>query len=145
MDIDFAELRDLPEEEQQKVRQEIQEANEKLKAEYEPKLVALISKEQLARVKQIYVQASGLASQAVRKDLGVTDQQQEELTAIQQEYRGKTRELRQGGGGDREAFAKLRTEQEEASVKVLTDDQKTKYVALKGKVFDIAQLRRRRR
>ena len=143
MDIDFAELRDLPEEEQREVQQEIQDANVKLEAEYEPKLVALISKEQLARVKQIYVQASGLGSQAVCKELGVTDQQQEELTSIQQEFRTKRREAREGGG-NREAYAKLRNEQEEASVKILTADQNTKYVAMKGKMFDVAQLRRRR-
>ena len=77
--------------------------------------------------------------------MGVTDQQEEELAAIRQEFGAKTRELFQGGGGDREAFQKLRQEQEEASIKILTNEQKAAYVALKGERFDVAQLRRRRR
>ena len=140
------ERQDLSPEERREVFAEIQKAGEKLLAEYEPKLAEVVSKEQMARLKEIRVQAAGLTDRAVRKELGVTEQQQEELAAIQQEFRGKQRELRQGGGGggNREARAKLSQEQQDASVKILTDDQQAKYVAMKGKPFDVSQLRRGR-
>ena len=143
--VNFRELQDLPDDERQEVLKEINDANAKLAATFAPKLTALIGKEQLTRVKQILVQATGLSNLSVRKDLGVTEEQQAKLAAVQEEFRGKMTELRQGGGFDRDAFAKLRTDQEAANVNVLTDDQKKKYVALKGKPFDVSLLRGRRR
>jgi hypothetical protein len=140
-------IQDLPEEEQLKARQDQQQASAKLQAEYEPKLGEILSEEQLKRVKEIRAQATGLADSAVRKEVGVTEEQEEALAAIRQDFAAKTRELFQGGGGGggREAFQQLRQEQEEASVNILTDEQKLKYAALRGEQFDVALLRRQRR
>ena len=140
------ELRDLADEERRKVFNEIREALQKLEDEHEPKLAEVLSKEQMTRLKQIRAQGGGLTKPGVVKALGLSEGRRSQLVALAEEFRGKRRELFQDGGGEnrREKFQKLRSEQEEASVELLTADQKTKYVALKGKVFDVAQLRRRR-
>jgi hypothetical protein len=84
--------------------------------------------------------------------LKITKEQQDKLTAIAKEYGDKQRDLfpRGGaGGGERPNFEELQKKMRElgesrdkALLEVLTPDQREQFAKLKGKPFDVAQLRR---
>jgi hypothetical protein len=120
---DFQGLRDLPEAER-----------------------AAKMRELTAKLGEIKIQANGIASlsdAAVVKELGLSDEQQKKIADVRAEGEKAQRELF-GSGNNQEAFAKSREVTEQTLAKatdVLDAGQKEKLTALKGKPFDVSQLR----
>ncbi len=161
---DFAALRDLPAEER---RAKMEEANakraettKKVNEKFKPKLAEVLNAKQVERLDQIVLQASGAqayADPAVVKSLALSKEQQDKMASINKDFGEKQRELmpaRGAGGGNAggggaagggaEVFAKIRelnTTRDKDLEAVLTADQKSQFAKMKGKEFDVAQLR----
>ena len=125
--------RDMTDDQRQKWMEERRARN----AEDNKKVAGLLSPEQLARLKQIRVQALGagvLMDEFVAKELGVTDEQVSKLQSAMQE-------MRQGGGGS--SPGEMRAKMTAKAMEILTTDQKSKLEALKGPAFDVSKLQMR--
>lgn len=118
----------------------------KLNEEFNPKAKALLNADQVKRIEQILLQANlGNAGSAallgeLAARLNITDDQRQKLRTLGEEYGAKRRDLFTGGGFDREAAVKLRQEENEKMVALLTAEQKQKLDELKGNPFDVSQL-----
>lgn len=151
--ISFAGLRDLPEAERAAKMREIQtksaEVTKKVSEKLEPKLKEALTAEQLKRLNEIRIQASGAAAltdEAVAEELALSDEQKKKIADIQAEGQRTAGELMaaaRGGGNFQEAMTKVREANAktlERATEVLDAGQKEKWSALKGKPFDLAQL-----
>lgn len=160
----------LSEEERNKRRDEffkrMEESRKKLNAKYEPKVADLLDPPQAERLDQISLQTKGvgaLQEKETSEVLGLSKEQLEKITSINQAHREKMREMfssfgrgqRGGGdkggdrgarGGDRGGFSQLREigEKRDADVlAVLTDAQKKTFADMKGKIVAPEKLRSR--
>lgn len=107
-------------------------------AEEDKKIAGLLSPEQLARLKQIRVQALGagiLMDETLAKELSITDDQISKLQSAM-------RDMRQGGGGGGNP-GEMRAKMTAKAMEILSTDQKAKLEALKGPVFDVSKLQMR--
>lgn len=145
-------LRDLPEEERRAKFAEMAakqaEAARKVEEKYKPKLAEVLDAKQVERLNQIALQAAGTqayADPAVAKALKLTKEQQEKLASINKEASEKLREsFAPGGGGGEDRFAKMRelnAAREKDLAAVLSSEQTSELAKMKGKEFDLAQLR----
>lgn len=132
----------------------MQEAMAKVVDEYKPKLAEIVSADQMARLEGISLQARGtqaLTDKSVAEKLAITDEQKTKIADAEKSYTEKRGELfgagfggGGGGGGDfREKMQALTKERDDAVMAVLTQEQKDKLTELKGKEFDVSQLRGR--
>lgn len=152
--ISFQGLQDLPQAERAAKMAELNakraEITKKVTEKLEPKLKEALTAEQLTRLKEIKVQAAGVAAlsdAAVVKELGLSEEQQKKIADIRAEADKARQELMasaRGGGGN---FQEVMTKVREASAATLTKatdvldaGQKEKFASLKGKPFDVAQL-----
>jgi hypothetical protein len=143
-------LRDLPAleraAEMKKVNEKSAEVNRGLAARFLPKLEELLTSDQLARLKQIQLQASGIEvwlEPLLSKELDLSDAQQTQLSELRNEYNRRQQQL---DGDFQQRFARIRelnAERDAKAIEVLNDAQKARLVELKGKPFDVSQLRRR--
>jgi hypothetical protein len=158
-EIDFELLRELTEEERRAVMAEMAVQAEavaaKVNAEFEAKLAAIISPEEIGRLKQIRLQSQGtemLYDADVAKSLSLSEEQTAKLAEIRRESESRQvggfgqGQARRGGQPNLgpEAFARMReqaAEREAKSLEVLTDEQKQKLEELKGYPFDVSQVR----
>jgi len=127
--------REMTEEQRQKWMEERRARN----AEDDKKIAGLLSPEQLARLKQIRVQALGagaLMDETLAKELSITDDQ---VTKLQ----SAMREMRQGGGGGGGNPGEMRAKMTAKAMEILNADQKAKLEVLKGPAFDISKLQMR--
>ena len=148
--VDFQGLQNLSDDERRTKMAEFQrkgtEIAAKLNNDFMPKLKALISEDEIKRLKQIQLQSQGsgaLTNQDVASELKLTDEQKKKLADLTTEYDRKQGVLLRGDGDQQERFAKLRelrTERDGKALEVLTAEQKEKFTALKGSPFDVAQL-----
>lgn len=107
-------------------------------AEEDKKVAGLLSPEQLARLKQIRVQALGagvLMDETLAKELSITDDQISKLQSAM-------RDMRQGGGGGGNP-GEMRAKMTAKAMEILSTDQKAKLEALKGPSFDVSKLQMR--
>lgn len=148
----FAGLRDLPEDERRAKMTELMakqaETSKAVAEKYKPKLAAVLDAKQVERLDQIAIQAAGsqaYSDPAVVKALNLTQDQQDKIASINKEYGEKTRELFSAGGaggGGGEKMRELGQTRDKDIAAVLTADQTAAFAKLKGKDFDVAQLRR---
>jgi len=127
--------RDMTDEQRQKWMEERRARN----AEDDKKVAGLLSPAQLARLKQIRIQALGagvLMDETLAKELGVTDEQTTKLQSAMQE-------MRQAGGGGGGNPGEMRAKMTAKAMEILTADQKAKLEALKGPAFDVSKLQMR--
>lgn len=131
-------FRDLSREEAEKAFAEFQ-----LKAqEARKKAEAILSPEQVKRLKELTVQSQGanaLTTPEVAAELKLTDDQKGKLQGISDDYSAKRRDLFGGGGFNQETRDKLTAltkEQDDKSLAVLTADQKTQFEKMKGAKAD---------
>ena len=127
--------RDMTDEQRQKWMEE----RRARQAEDDKKIAGLLDAKQLARLKQIRVQALGagvLMDETIAKELGITDDQVSKMQSAMQELRGQG----QGGGGN---FAEMRAKMTAKAMEILTADQKAKLEAMKGPAFDLSKLQMR--
>ncbi|HEY2411253.1 MAG TPA: hypothetical protein VGI40_03375 [Pirellulaceae bacterium] len=130
----------------QEQRQKMNQIGNKLNDEFDPKVKALLSADQVKRLQQIQLQAAwqnqgppALLQADVASELKLSDEQRQKLNALTMEYTQKQRELF-AGGFDQAAAAKMREERTSKAMEVLTAEQKEKLNSLKGKQFDVSQL-----
>jgi hypothetical protein len=146
--IDFQGFQDLSADERQKLTAKMTVVNNKLNDEFNPKVKSLVSSDQHKRLTQIQLQAnlrnqgpSALTAAEVASELKLTDDQKKKLDDLNTEFARKQRELfTGGGGGNQEAFTKLREERTAKTMEVLTAEQKEKLNTLKGADFDVSQI-----
>ena len=127
----------------------MREKSAKIAEEYKPKFAEILNKEQNERLQQIQWQVAGLRDESLLKALNVSAEQTEKLKKIDTEAEAKIEALprpQQGGGaeGFQERQTKMREINDEANkarLEVLTAEQKEQLTKLKGKEFDVAQLR----
>jgi Spy/CpxP family protein refolding chaperone len=133
------------------------EDRQKRREELQKKVNDILTPQQQQRLDEIVLQVSvkmqpsqALSDAKVAEKLQLTEDQKQQLTDITSEYRQKTMDLFQGGPPDRDAMdkvrdamTKLRTEQSDKAMTVLTADQKDQLTKLQGKTIDIdaSQLR----
>ena len=149
-------LRDLPEAERRAKMTEMMakraEASRKVSAKFKPKLAEVLDAKQLERLDQIALQVAGAQAYSdpdVVKTLALSKEQQDKIASINKEASEKQRELFGGaggaGGGDfQERFAKmaeLNRARDKDLAAVLTTEQSEQLAKMKGKEFDVAQLR----
>jgi hypothetical protein len=148
--IDFQALRDAPADEREKKMAQIAEISKKISDKYQPKLNEVLDQSQKTRLHEIAIQVAGagaLQDTGVMKKLGLTQEQKDKLASIRKGFAARQREVFAGGGDQAERFAKMRELREEQTAKateVLTKDQQGQFTKMKGKSFDVAQLRQRR-
>jgi Spy/CpxP family protein refolding chaperone len=130
----------------QEQRQKMNQIGNKLNDEFDPKVKALLSADQVKRLNQIRLQAAwqnqgppALLLADVASELKLSDEQRQKLNALTMEYAQKQRELFTGGF-NQEAAAKMREERTSKALDVLTAEQKEKLNSLKGNSFDVSQL-----
>ena len=152
--LDFQGLRDLPEEERRAKMAEFNtkqaEAAKKVNEKFKPKLAEILDAKQVERLDQIALQAAGpnaYTDANVVKTLKLTKEQQDKLASITAAAAEKARESfggGQGGGGGEDRMAKMRelnAARDKELAAVLTEEQASQLAKLKGKEFDVAQLR----
>ena len=145
--IDYSALSDLPAAERavemQKVSEKTAEVNRKLTAAFTPKLEQLLTPDQLQRLKEIQLQASGIdlwTEPAIAKELDLSDEQAQKVTALRDEYNRRQQQL---DGDFQQRFARIRelnVERDNKALDLLTAVQKEKLTALKGPPFDVSLL-----
>jgi hypothetical protein len=130
--IDFGSFRDLSDEERNAKMGEIREKAEKITAEGQKEIDAVLLPHQRERLKQLQVQSQmrfgadrALASGTLAEQLGITEEQKEKLAAKQQEIQA----------GLQEKIAKLQEEARDELFSVLNPDQQAKLKAMIGKPF----------
>lgn len=127
--------RDMTDEQRQTWMEERRARN----AEDDKKIAGMLSPEQLARLKQIRVQALGagaLMDETLAKELAITDDQVAKLQSAM-------RDMRQGGGGGGGNPGEMRAKMTAKAMEILSADQKAKLEALKGPAFDTSKLQLR--
>jgi len=123
--------------------QRIMELAQKLLPKYQDRLRAILQPEQVKRLEQITLQASGISAfknEMVIKALEITKEQQEKLSAIEASYNQKRRELRQEDVSQEERRSKtgeLNKKQNEEMMQILSEDQKRKLEEIKGSEFEM--------
>lgn len=147
-------FREQTAEQRRETMAKMEELRRTVQSKYLPKIKEILTAEQFTRLQQIEWQAAGTAALAdpeLAGALGLTGDQKERLATITREFAQKQRELMGeafraggGGGGNREAFAKvqeLAKERDSQALGVLNSDQQAQFASLKGPSFDVAQLR----
>ena len=140
--INPRELQNLTAEQRQKMTQ----ISTKLTEEFDPKLKAIVSADQLKRLQQIRLQSAlqfqgppALLNSDVASEINLSDEQRRKLNALTMEYAQKQRELF-SNGSDPAATGKMREERAAKVKEVLTEEQKEKLKSLQGSPFDVSQL-----
>jgi len=152
MGIDYSAISDLPAAERavetRKASEKTIEVNRAMAALFLPKLQANLTPDQITRLKQIQLQASGvdvwLEPESV-KELDLSPEQQAKLTELRNDYSRRQAAL---DGDFQQRFARMReltTERDGKAVELLTAAQRAKLDELKGAPFDVSQLGFRRR
>jgi len=132
----FQGLRDLSEEEREKKMTEIRENMAKRATELQKEVNDVLLPHQVARLKQITLQSrlrrgntsDAIASDAVAKELGITDEQKEKLKAAQEEAQKEMQEK----------LTKLQDELKAKVLKVLTAEQRAKFEKMVGEKIEFS-------
>jgi Spy/CpxP family protein refolding chaperone len=117
---------------------------QKRRDELQKKVNDILTPPQQQRLDEIVLQVSvntqptvALSDSKVAEKLQLSEDQKQQLTDMTSEYRQKFMDLSQGGPPDRDAFDKLRIEQSDKAMAVLTAEQKDQLTKLQGKTLDI--------
>ncbi|MBI3463040.1 MAG: hypothetical protein HY000_08280 [Planctomycetes bacterium] len=138
----------------EQMQRETEEAQRRIRDQYQAKLDEVLLPHQAERLQQINLQLRGveaLLDPKVAKDLELTAAQTSKLQGLRDDADRRRREQFAGGGGggpggggdfqERIAqFREQRQQQEQAMLAVLTPPQKAKFEEMKGKEFDRSQL-----
>ena len=134
------------------VRERVQEAEVKLQGQYDLELKKLLTPEQFVRLRQIHWQQMGLQAlneADVAKALAITQEQKEQLAAVELAFFKNVRELlnprdaRPVGPVSAEIQKKMKLARDEQETKVnqiLTQVQRNQFAELKGKPFELELL-----
>ena len=139
-------FQDMSEEERTKAREKMTEPMKTVNEKYLPKVKELLTADQYTRLQQINWQNMGAMAYSdaeVVKALDIKKEQTEKITQLTDEYGAKTRELfTPGQPPDFAKMGEINKERDAKIDEVLTKEQNDKFTKLKGKEFDVTQLRR---
>ena len=129
--------REMSEEERNAAREDMRAEMEEMRVEVESRVKKVLKPEQFDRLRQIELQqevsrrgsSEALSQGRVAEELGITDEQREQLQAKAAEVQQKLNEKIQ----------QLRADAREEILGVLTAEQRAKYDALVGKPFEMPQ------
>jgi Spy/CpxP family protein refolding chaperone len=148
----MSELRDVPPEELKAKQSEFEKKAAEASQKAEKQMAEILKPEQLARLKEIGLQAAGpaaLLKPEVAKDLGLSDEQRDNVKKIFGEAREQRQKLlasmrdlepeerMQKMGETREKMNQIQKETGEKAMKVLTAEQRDKFEKMKGKKIDL--------
>lgn len=141
-------FQNMSEEDRKKMGDKMTEIRKTLEAKFMPQLKEILTSDQFTRVQQIRLQAQGvqaLSDADTVKALELSKEQQDKITALNEEYRKKFGELfTAGAGGNRDEIRTkmqdMGKEREAKLTEVLTKPQQEKFASLKGKEFDLTQI-----
>ncbi len=99
---------------------------------------------QINRLNEIYVQVAGpgaFADPLIARELGISEDQHQQLRDKQQEMREQVREMMQSGDREsmREQIGEMRTQMSSDLMAVLTDDQRATLETIKGAAFEMPE------
>ena len=144
--VDYSAISDLPAAERavetRKASEKATDVNRRLAAAFLPKLQELLTPDQILRLKQIQLQASGIdvwTESDTARELDLTTDQQAKLTELRNDYARR----QQLDGDFQQRFAKIReliAERDAKAIELLTAAQRAKLDELKGAPFDVSQL-----
>lgn len=130
----LASLRGLNPEERVKKLHDVAKADEVA-------LAKILTRKQLNRVEEIYLQRFGLRlafrNAQVAAALKITDEQKEKMDLISREYFKESRDNRAKGQERRQQFAELSERRDEKLLNLLTPAQKAKWKQLTGAPFKL--------
>ena len=131
---DFADLQNADPAERAKKMEEVQKS-------ISDKLNAILTPEQTKRLKEISLQVQGAAAlldPEVSQQLGITEDQKQQLQDLQEKMKGQFGELRNAAPEQRQAkFQQLRRDAEADAMNILTPPQRDKFEQMKGAKVDI--------
>ena len=105
-------------------------------SELDAKVLATLTADQVARLNELWVQYEGpcvLRDKTVAEKLQLTDDQKAKSEQIWSDYQRTFFEQAQKGPTGYKGMKKVRADANEATLALLTDEQKTAYEALQGK------------
>lgn len=121
-----------------------EERREKMQ-EITKEVTGILNADQQKRLKQLQYQSQGivaaLGTEEVRKEIGLSEDQQSQVRSINEDMRAQQREMFQGGGGggDRQEMMRkmeeMRKSTETKVMGVLNDTQKAKWKEMQGEPF----------
>lgn len=133
--------------------QAMREAMQKFQKEQDAKVLAILDKEQQARLKEISIQLRGnraLLDADVQKELGLSPEQKQKIKRLQDQQQEQIQNMMEemrGGGGDREGMREkmqqMQTKMNEDLGKILTPEQAEKFKQMGGKPFKATEQPRR--
>lgn len=133
----FGKMRDADEEERQLLQAEIQLEMNKQTAEAEEQVKKVIGEEKLTRLRQISLHRTAafgvggaLTQETIATDLGLSQEQKDQLAKLQDEQRNAFREM--GFNAAPEERQKMMDDYKAKMLAVLTPDQQTKWTGLLG-------------
>jgi hypothetical protein len=134
---------DLSPQDREQVHAKLAKVNKAVSDKFRPKLETILNKDQVVRLREIVFQVAGpeaLNDARVVGDLGLSNEQQDQIAAIDNDYGKKRLELFGGGEGE-ERRAKLLQEQLVKVTGILTKEQQTRFAKMRGKAFDASKMR----
>src|SRR3954470_18664443 len=145
--IDYSAISDLAAAERavemRKAAEKSTDVNRKLAGGFLPKLQEVLTPDQILRLRQIQLQASGIdiwMEPETSTELDLTKDQHAKLTELRNDYSRRQLQL---DGDFQQRFAKIRelnAERDAKGLELLTAAQKSKLEELKGAPFDVSQL-----
>jgi hypothetical protein len=145
--IDYTAISDLPAleraAEMRKATEKTALVNRKLTADFLPKLGEVLQPEQIQRLKQIQLQASGIdvwTEPEIAKELDLSDEQQKKFAELRNDYNRRQQLL---DGDFQQRFARIRElnlQRDQLALELLSAEQKAQLTELKGAPFDVSQL-----
>lgn len=116
------------EEERNKIRDEMRSRFEEIRSKAEEDMKSVLTEEQFQRLDQIRLHREGtraLGRDEIQNELGLTDEQKQQLEQLNEERGEKFREL--GFGASEEERNQLREEFEQKTMAILTDAQRQQW------------------
>ena len=119
---------------------------EKLNAKYDEEIVKLLSVDQVARLKQLFIQFNGAAAitnPLISRDLEITDDQKAKIKTLQEQNVKRIAESFTNGDGPKdrqETMAKLQDDLNTALEHLLSEGQKAKFKTMVGARFEFKKL-----
>jgi len=133
--------------------QAMRDAMQKFQKDQDAKVLAILDKEQQARLKEISIQLRGnraLLDADVQKELGLSPEQKQKIKRLQEQQQEQMQNMMEemrGGGGDREGMREkmqqMQTKMTEDLGKILTPDQAEKFKQRGDKPFKATEQPRR--
>lgn len=137
---------DLSPQDREQLHAKLAKVNKAVSDKFRPQLEKILDKDQVVRLREIVFQVAGpqaLNDARVVGDLGLSNEQLDQIAAIDNDYDKKRDELFRGGDGveQRAKADQLRQEQLVKVTGILTKEQQTKFAKMRGKAFDPSKMR----